>query len=362
MSSKLRKLKSWYEENERRVSSFSLLAGFFFDSLTLKRVDSFFENFWLGINLFAVALCITLINREDNIGEKKDSWKHFWLFNVLQFSFGALLGASFIFYFRSAALSVSWPFLLVLLLAMVGNEAFKKHYERLIFQLSFLFLSIFVFFIFLLPVVFHKFGVSMFLLSGVASLIVLWGFTRLLHHFSREKFKKSGRRIWLSIFSIYALINILYFTNLIPPIPLSLKDAGIYHSVSVDSRGNYLVSEEDREGWGKYFELRQKVHLLSAEPLYAYAAIFSPGALNTQVVHEWQSENEFGEWVTASRIPISLAGGRVQGFRTYSTKSSLTPGRWRVNVETPRGQLIGRINFEVISVNTAPGLVTIVKD
>lgn len=360
--SKFKKLKNWYEENERRVSSFSLLGGFLLDSLTLQRVDSLFENTWLFGNLFVVALCILLINREDNLGDRKDSWKHFWLFNLLQFSLGALLGASFIFYFRSAALAVSWPFLLLLLLAMVGNEVLKKHYDRLVFQLSFLFLSVFIFFIFLLPVLLHNFGVLMFVLSGLSSLVTLWLFIKLLKNFSREKFKKRSSRVWLSILSIYVLINILYFTNLIPPIPLSLKDAGIYHSVAVDSQGRYLVSEEDKEGWKHYLELRQKVHLVPGESLYAYAAIFSPGALNTQVVHEWQNKNEFGEWVTATRIFISLAGGRAQGFRTYSVKSTLSPGKWRINVETPRGQLIGRINFEVISVSSSTPLVTVVKD
>ncbi len=359
---KLKKLKSWYEEHEKHISTSSLIFGFVFDALTLKRIDSLLDNLWLGVNLFAVALCILLINRAENSG-KFSEWKHFWYFNTLQFSFGALLGASFIFYFRSATLAVSWPFLLILLGAMVGNEVLKKHYDRLTFQLSFLFLSIFVFAIFLIPVLMHKVGAPIFLLSGGVSLLLIYLFVSALKKFAKEKFRKgSSERIWVSIFSIFFIINALYFTNLIPPIPLSLKDAGVYHSIAVGSRGEYLVSEEERVGWKRYLELRQKVHLLPNEPLYAYAAIFAPGSLNTRVVHEWQYRNEFGEWVTATRISITLSGGRDQGFRTYSNKTSLTPGIWRVNIENPRGQLIGRVNFEIIAVDTQVPLVTTVKD
>ena len=355
--SKIKELKEWYEARERRFSSLFLLSGFIFDSLTLQRIDSLGDNLWLGINLLVVALCIILINREENIGEEK-SLKHFWLFNILQFSFGALLGACFIFYFRSAALSVSWPFLLLLLGAILANEFFKKHYERLIFQLSFFYLVVFVFLIFLLPVLLHQIGALIFVLSGFTSLFVAWVFINLVKRFSREKFKKSFTQIWVSVLSIFVVINLLYFTNLIPPIPLSLKDAGIYHSVSKNDQGVYFLAREEKSFWER-LHFRQKVHVLSNEPMYAYSAIFAPGALNTRVVHEWQYKDDKGKWTTASRIPLYLSGGRAEGFRTFSVKLNLDAGVWRVNVENPRGALIGRINFEVVPVTKSPELKTI---
>ena len=104
------------------------------------------------------------------------------------------------------------------------------------------------------------------------------------------------------------------------------------------------------------------MHWIPGEALYAYTAIFSPGSLSTRIVHEWQYKNDKGEWITATRIPLFLSGGRSEGFRTFSTKFSLTPGIWRVNVETPRGQLLGRINFEVIKTITSPVLVNSPKD
>ena len=358
--SNLKKAKEWYERRERHISSAFLVGGFIFDSLTLNRIDSLLDNLWLTINLLVVCICIILINKGENTGEREDSWKQFWLFNVMQFSFGALLGACFVFYFRSATLSISWPFLAILLLAMLGNEFFQKRYARLTFQLSFLYLSVFIFLIFLLPVVLHSIGAFVFVLSGLASLVFIWMYLKILGKFAREKFRESWLPIWQSVAAIFIVLNILYFTNLIPPIPLSLKDAGIYYSIGRDVEGNYSVTEE-KKGWGRFFQLREKIHWVAGTPLYAYTAVFSPGSLNTQVVHEWQYKNKSGDWVTATRIPLYLSGGRAEGFRIFSVKYSLTPGEWRVNVLTPRGQVLGRLSFEIVPVASSPAIRSSVK-
>lgn len=361
---RLSHLKDLYEQNERRVSSFSIVGGFVFDSLTLQRVDSLFENFWLVMNLLVVALCIILLHRQEHAADNDNIEgvkKHFWLFNIMQFSFGALLGASFIFYFRSATLAVSWPFLALVLLAMFANEFLKKHYDRLLFQISFLYLSIFIFLIYFVPVLTHQLGPIVFLASGVLSLIVLWGFIKILGRFSKDDFSANSRPVIFSVASIFLIINLLYFTNIIPPIPLALKDAGIYHSVSRTASGGYAVTEEER-GWFDFLRFSQRVSWLPGSSLYAYSAVFSPTDLDTNIVHEWQYKNDAGEWVTSARIPLKLAGGRAEGFRTYSVKSSLSPGKWRVNVSTPRGAVIGRINFHIISATARPDVVVIVKE
>ena len=357
---RLSHLKDWYEHNERRVSIFSLAAGFIFDSLTLSRIDSLLDNAWLGVNLVSVAVCIILLHKHEHSSDSKNTdaiKKHFWLFNIMQFNFGALLGASFIFYFRSAALSVSWPFLLLLLLAMFANEFFKKHYDRLVFQISFLYLSIFVFAIFLVPVLVHRIGPAVFIASGALSLLVLWGFIKILKEFSRQTL--------FSVASIFIIINILYFANIIPAIPLALKDGGIYHSVTRTLSGGYAVAEE-KKGWRDIIRLHDTIHLVPGDTLYAYSAVFSPTDLDTNIVHEWQYKDEDppaggSEWVTSSRIPLRLFGGRAEGFRTYSVKSNLREGLWRVNVATPRGAIIGRITFRIVESTTRPPVDVVIK-
>lgn len=347
--------RKWYERYERRLSIASLMTGFVVDSLTLQRIDALRENLWIAANILIVGLCIIFLNRGVTLK------KGFWLPNILQFSFGALLGSFFIFYFRSSTLTATWPFLLILLAAMLANELFQKRYEQLAFRLSFLYLSILSFSIFLMPLLLKSIRPEVFILSGIVSLFAIWIYIMLLRRLASERFLENKTHIWTFITIIFLSVNALYFMNLIPPIPLALKDSGIYHSISRNAEGNYIVTDEER-GVEKYFQLSPKVHWQEGKSLYAYTAIFSPGSLNTGIVHNWQYQNDDGEWITVTRTPLYLSGGRSGGFRTFSEKSNFTPGRWRVSVETPRGQIIGRINFEIVPSLSIPRQVRDVKE
>ncbi len=355
----LGRLKAWYEMNESKLSSGSLLLGFVIDSLTLPRIDNIKGNLWIAFNLCLVALCIVILNalakQEASPRVQKMS---IWLTAILQFSMGSTLGAFFIFYFRSATLVSAWPFMLLLLLVMISNELFQKKYAKLVSQISFLYFSIFLFLIFLVPLLTHHIGRMIFLLSGFASLLVIWMFLKVVRKVAPLKLERSRKPLTLSIAAIFLAMNILYFTNLIPPIPLSLKDAGIYHGLEVEG-GNYLLSKENHGIWG-YFQLRQRFHTSLGQDVYAYSSIFSPPSLDTQIVHQWQYKKD-GEWVTESRILLNVSGGRGGGFRTFSKRSDLKDGYWRVNVKTVQGQLIGRINFKVVSSDTDSNLEIAIK-
>ncbi|MEX0932272.1 MAG: DUF2914 domain-containing protein [Parcubacteria group bacterium] len=359
---KYTRARDWYEHNEQKVSTGSILTGFVVDSLTLQRIDALRENLWILLNLTLVGTCIVLLNRTEEGGvDASEVKRHFWLWTILQFGFGALLGTFFIFYFRSATLATSWPFLLMLLLAMVANELFQKKVARLTFQISFYYLALLLFAVFLVPVVIKHIGPWTFILSGLVSLVALALFLKLLKSFAYESFRRSKQALKYTITAIYMGINILYFTNVIPPVPLSIKDAGVYHSLSRGAGNSYIVGVEDKSFFD-HFRLRERFHQSGSKTVYAYSAIFSPASLNTSIIHEWQYQGADGEWRTASRIPLSVSGGRSDGFRTYSQKEGITAGLWRVNVATIRGQLIGRISFRVVETDTPPSIELKVKD
>jgi hypothetical protein len=186
-------------------------------------------------------------------------------------------------------------------------------------------------------------------------------FTNILLFFLKNKFNESKKTIFCLILGIFALVNLLYFTNLIPPIPLSLKDAGVYHFIQRNDGGNYDVTYED-SSWKDYFNLYPDYKEVAGSPVYAYSAIFSPRELNISIVHEWQYYDETQhKWITNMVVSLPVIGGRDGGFRTYSMRSSLFSGRWRVNIKTAQGQIIGRLRFKVISVNTEPTLIHGVK-
>lgn len=356
-------IRNFYGKFERPISSLSLIGGFVFDALTLKRVDTLWENVWILGHLLIIGIFITLIHlRENEVGGEKDPTKaHFWYVNILQFFFGGILSTYLVFYFRSADIFVTWPFIALLLLTFIANESLKRHYIRLSFQISLFFLSVYSFAIFLVPVVLHKIGDWIFLMSGLISLIFITLFLLILFHFIKDKFAESKKLIVFLIGGIFILVNFLYFTNLIPPIPLSLKDAGMYHSIQKNGKGNYNVTYEDF-GWKGYFNLYPDFNEVAGGPIYAFSAIFSPKNFNITILHQWQHYDEGQKkWITESEISLPVVGGRDGGFRTYSVRYNISPGKWRVNVKTKQGQTIGVLRFNIVPSDTEPLLTNAVK-
>ena len=163
------------------------------------------------------------------------------------------------------------------------------------------------------------------------------------------------------VLSIFVVVNLLYFTNLIPPIPLSLKDAGVFHSVIKKGEGSYEVIRENKN-WREYFLPYDNFHRLPDESVYVWSAVFSPTGLDTVVIHQWQYWDERAEeWLTESEIRLAVRGGRDRGFRTYSYRSDLEAGQWRVNIQNARGQKLGHVRFKIIPVSSAPELTSAVK-
>ena len=354
------KTRDWYGRFERPISSISLITGFIFNAFTLKRVDMFWENFWILGHIVIVGVFILLIQIQENEAGSEGNPKkiHFWYVNVLQFFFGGLLSTYLVFYFRSTDIFVTWPFILILVLAFIANESMKRHYMRFGFQIGLFFLSIYSFAIFLLPVILHKIGDQIFLLSGFASLFIIFSFILLLFFLIKDKRLFNKKTFIYIILVVYSLINILYFTNLIPPIPLSLKDGGVYHNVERNQNGGYNISKEVYQ-WKDYFKLYNDYKQTPGSPVFAFSAIFSPENLDIIIIHEWQYyENQENQWQTMSTIRLPVVGGREGGFRTFSKLSNLKEGKWRVNIETEFGQTISRLRFKVISADTEPLLVS----
>lgn len=350
-------LNRWYRKHERPISTLSLFGGFAFNVFTLKRVDMFLENFWVSVHLVIVAGAILLLNLEEHRGGEHSTF-HFWVTNLMQFFFGGLFSTFLVFYFRSATL-VTWPFLLLLGFAFIANESFfKKHYERLAFQIGLLFLSVLSWSMFVVPIIFHRIGTVIFFVSGAIALLLILGFFMILRKVSRRDFEHESRRLLYVVGGIYLVVNFLYFTHLIPPLPLALKDSGVYHSIYKDSDGNYVGTYEDI-GWKAHVQIYDDFHIQPGYPIYVYSAIFSPAEFKFDVIHEWQHlDEENMRWDTTNLIHLPINGGREGGFRTYSLMTDLTPGKWRVNVETSSGALIGRIGFTIVPANTTPELST----
>ncbi|MCF1193471.1 DUF2914 domain-containing protein, partial [Mangrovimonas sp. AS39] len=65
-----------------------------------------------------------------------------------------------------------------------------------------------------------------------------------------------------------------------------------------------------------------------------------------------------GKWVSGSKISFPIKGGRNEGYRGFSKKENVFSGKWRVDIETERGQVVGRVRFDIFIVDTAGVLET----
>ena len=348
--------KAFLIEWQHRIPLVAFIGGFILDSFTLTRLDQWLDQAILTVHLLIVTGSIVLLQlayrakgsrevpRKSLIGEHAP-----WYPIALQFSMGALFSGFFIFFTRSGTLAESWPFLLLLAGFLVGNEIFKKRYERFVFQISVYYFVILLYLILFVPVLLDMIGVWMFLLSGVLSLVVIVGVMYGLYRITPERVTKTYRKIAMTIGAIFIGMNILYFTNIIPPIPLAMKDMGIYHSVVRD--GSFYTVTYEKPAWYTFWRRSDKVFRRPGnEPVYAFSAVFAPTNLTTKIYHNWEYwDEQSGEWRSAGKIAYQIVGGRDGGFRGFTLKENIFEGTWRVDVETERGQLLGRKKFKVVN-------------
>jgi hypothetical protein len=91
------------------------------------------------------------------------------------------------------------------------------------------------------------------------------------------------------------------------------------------------------------------MHVERGEPVFVFSAVFAPIKLSTTVVHRWQRYDDVkGKWVAVQSVPYEITGGRGNGYRGYTKRTSPEPGLWRVDADTVDGRLIGRIEFIVV--------------
>lgn len=350
-------LLHWYE---RYISPLSLIAGFVADNLfLLRRVDLLQTNLILFSYLIIAALGIALINAIE-AGRISKRWiisTAPFIPVVVQFAFGGLFSGYLSLYSRSAGFVGSWLFVLLVAALLIGNERFTRLYVRFSFQMSLYFIVLFSFFIFFLPVVFRAIGPAMFIISGLVSIGVLSLLMRLMRYVTPEVVRRERTRVARSVAVIFIVFNVLYFANLIPPLPLSLKEAGVYHNV-IKTGATYTLTEEPLPWYASILFYDPVFHTAAGDTVYVFTAVFAPSGLQTTVVHEWQHyDARTSEWVTSNTQQFPINGGRDGGYRGYTQKSTPEAGQWRVNVRTQYGQLIGRVSF---TVDTSPQQVPLV--
>ncbi len=356
-----KKFFAWIQKYERHLSALAMIAGFVCDNLFFTRID--IERTQILLAIYAVACFISIpllhfIEARVQRGRPRPRWR-FLLPLTTQFALGGFWSAFVIFYSRSAVLSASWPFLLLLFLIFLASEYFHKYHARLVFTTTLFFFALYSCAIFEVPIYTGALGTWTFIESGVIAVCIFALFTILLRILGRERFLSDVKKIRVGALGVLVVVNLFYFTNIMPPLPLSATAAGIYHSVT-RVPGGYLATSETESWQVRYLGIAPVLHIVQGESLSAYSAVFAPTALTTSIEHRWQWYDEKkNEWVTKAVIKYPIVGGRNGGYLGYSTLPISSSGQWRVSVETSDGLLIARLPFTVEIVTTEPAETTV---
>ncbi len=355
-------MKSIYDKLKPHLSALAFVLGFIWDNIMLSRIDHALANVMLTTYLGLSALCIIVLNMQEARRVRGKAARRYalWLPPILQFCFGSLFSAYIIFYTQSASLAVNWPFLIFLVLLVLSNEIFRSRYASIVFQLPVFFIVLFSYSTFSLPILLGRMGGDVFILSGLWSLGTLACLAFLLRVLAREIVRKNFLPIVAGVFAVYAVFNLAYFSGVIPPVPLSLKEIGVYHSVLRSDDGAYSLTFEPGRWYPLFKDTADVYKRAPNELVYVWSSVFAPTRLTVPIFHVWSYFDEIDKvWVTTDRLEFRLSGGREEGYRGYTFKQSVFPARWRVAVETARKERIGLVEFRIADITASvPNLVT----
>jgi len=360
----IKKTSELYSRHKRWAPLLSFTGGFALDAFTLNRIDLLRDNLIMLSYLLLLGFLIVLVNfiNDNRIQNEKVVCFAEWYPLGIQFLLGGLFSKYLIFYFQSAALSKNWVFILLLIIVLVGNEFIKDKLTNLKFQGVLYFLASFSFFIFAVPVLIKIMNALVFVFSGLLSLVFVSTTIYFIFKNSKSMSMNDFRKTMALISGVFLVLNLFYFLNWIPPVPLSLKEGGIYHHVHRTGERYELRFEK-----GKWYQplkhSDQTFHYTEGDTVFCFTAVFAPTQLEKRIVHQWQLWNEKrDEWLTSDRLGFRIHGGRDGGYRGYTFKKNIQPGKWRVDVRTEDDLLLGRISFLLVPAeNARPKLKTIYK-
>ncbi len=348
---------------KRHWMTIAFLLGFLVDNLTLNRVDQVFDNIILFfyVSLAMTSMLLMYAAMADKLGENFALKTRKYAPLLIQYSFGGLLSGMLIFYGRSGDWTQSWPFMVLILVAIYGNETISDRASRLLYNLAILFIGLFSYVVLVVPVLTGHMGAWIFVGSGVLALIIMSVFIRILTAIIPNYMEMQMKTVIFSMGIIFVGFNTLYFTNIIPPIPLSLKDIGIYHSVVRFENGDYQLKYEEGHWWQFYKDSDYVFHPKPGDNVFCFAKVFAPARLKTDIYHVWEKKNKDGKWERQAKLSYYIAGGRADGYRGYTLIQNFSDGKWRCSVETARGQALGKETFIIDSTEKPAPLVTIIE-
>ena len=330
----------------RRQVLFSV-GGFAFDLATLDRIDAWLD---LGLQAFYLASISALIalQEAERLGRWKPSerWARAWEFNIdaLHFFYGGLLSAYTVFYGKSTTGLGSMFFLGLVVSLMLANEMPQVQRAGRKLRLGLHAFCSLSFLNYLLPVLLGRMGWWVFALALILAAGLSAALIAGLRRFSGSE--ERPIELGLPAGGMLALIAILYAMHWIPPVPLSLRYAGVFHEVRREGT-EFSLRWEKPPFYAFWRKDERAFRSRAGDRIACFVRIFAPTRFTHKVYLHWQHKSGL-RWLSSDRIALPVSGGRNDGYRGWAEKGRFHAGRWRVLVETEDGRVIGKRGFKIV--------------
>lgn len=341
-------------KHEARLDVLFFICGFAFDAIMVSEVDEPLAIFQQAVYLFIIAALIhfELLFRLHKWRPPERMTK-LWNFRnlLLHFLLGTLLNIYSLFYIKSASFINSLIFLVLMAVMILANELPFVKKSKVSFKVGLFAICLFSYISILYPLLLGFIGWTPFILSSVTTLALFF----LQFKFLQKKINDSQllmRAMLVPSISVLVVFIFFYLMAWIPPVPLSVKEQGVYHLVE-KKEGSWILSSE-RDDWKFWQHGDQDFKAAPGDKIYFYAQIYSPARFADEVYVQFSHLDLKGNWRAADHIPLKIYGGRKAGFRGFAMKSNYEPGEWRVQVMTSTHQEVSRLYFDVTLVEANP--------
>lgn len=336
--------------NQKYAPILFFMGGFIFDTLTLGRIDRVYDTVVLCSHMTLLSITLYLYNTVND-----EKWEGTFIRRyseylplAIQFFFGALSSAFVIYFFRSVSMSKTMVFFILLVLLLFANEFLKKKISNKYLQFSVYFFISFTFFAFMIPTLIRQMNTFIFIISGLVS---LWSTLALIRFIYRSspgtRAEISLKKLISLILSIYITINVFYYYNLIPPVPLAMDTGLVAHDVR-KKNNEYIVTYEKNQWYVFWRKHHTTFHRQAGQRVYVFTSVFAPTDLKKPIFHRWKRYNpETGKWEVTDDLGFEVAGGRDRGFRGYTYKKNIKQGQWKVDVITEEELVLGVVDFVI---------------
>jgi hypothetical protein len=345
----LQKIKRILDHHGKHLLTFTFFAGFIVDYLTLPNISNPYYPY-IGILYGAIVGLFILLKEWQlhllSIG--RGSRRIMSIATViLSFVMGNFLSYVFIYYIRSGDIFSSWPLYIFLLASVFLNEFDFQSSTKLLVNTGLFFIGIIFYTIFNTPLIYKAVNDFVFVRSIILGFLLCYLYAGIL---SLSVYNK-GLTYKLYILAIITpiVVALFYFTNTIPAVPLTLREAAIYSHVNKNTSGNYdfiPVTKVSQTLLG--FGSKESVYISKGEPLYFYGAVLAPAKVTSTLSHSWQKYDSVSKkWIEKERIEFPIVGGRKEGYRGYSIIKQPEDGVYRVLVEVGGKRVVGQKVFLV---------------